>query len=53
MLDQNFQELAEINKNVKSIHRWVRFFGIMYVISIAVVILVVIANVALVGTLMP
>ncbi|GAA5343416.1 MAG TPA: hypothetical protein PLX92_06315 [Anaerolineaceae bacterium] len=53
MLDQNFQELTEINQNVKSIHRWVRFFGIMYVISIAVVILVVIANVALVGTLMP
>ncbi len=53
MLDQNFQELAEINQNVKSIHRWVRFFGIMYVISIVAVILVVIANVALVGTLMP
>ena len=53
MSDQNLQELAEINQNVKSIHRWVRFFGIMYVISIVAVILVVIANVALVGTLMP
>jgi hypothetical protein len=53
MTDQNYQELAEINQNVKSIHRWVRFFGIMYVISIVAVILVVIANVALVGTLMP
>ena len=53
MSDQNYQEIAEINQNVKSIHRWVRFFGIMYVISIVAVILVVIANVALVGTLMP
>ena len=53
MLDQNFQELAEINQNVKSIHRWVRFFGIMYVISIVAVILIVIANVALVGALLP
>jgi hypothetical protein len=53
MSDQNYQEIAEINQNVKSIHRWVRFFGIMYVISIAAVIIVVIANVALVGALLP
>jgi hypothetical protein len=53
MSDQNYQEIAEINQNVKSILRWVRFFGIMYVISIAAVIIVVIANVALVGALLP
>ena len=53
MSDQNYQEIAEINQNVKSIHRWVRFFGIMYVISIAAIIIVVIANVAFVGELLP
>ena len=53
MSDQNYQEIAEINQNVKSIHRWVRFFGIMYVVSMVAVILIVIANVALVGALLP
>jgi hypothetical protein len=53
MSDQNYQEIAEINQNVKSIHRWVRFFGIMYVVSLVAVIFVVIANVALVGALLP
>jgi cell division protein FtsX len=53
MLDQNYQEIAEINQNVKSIHRWVRFFGIMYVVSMVAVIFIVIANVALVGALLP
>ena len=53
MSDQNYQEIAEINQNVKSIHRWVRFFGIMYVVSMVAVIFIVIANVALVGALLP
>ena len=53
MSDQNYQEIAEINRNVKSIHRWVRFFGIMYVVSLVAVIIVVIANIAIVGALMP
>ncbi len=53
MSDQNYQEIAEINQNVKSIHRWVRFFGIMYVVSLVAVIIVVIANIAIVGALMP
>ena len=53
MSDQNYQEIAEINQNIKSIHRWVRFFGIMYVVSIAAAIIFVIANIAIVGALMP
>ena len=53
MSDQNYQEIAEINQNIKSIHRWVRFFGIMYVVSLVAVIIVVIANIAIVGALMP
>jgi hypothetical protein len=53
MSDQNYQEIAEINQNVKSIHRWIRFFGIVYVVSLVVVILVVITSGALVGALLP
>jgi hypothetical protein len=53
MSDQNYQEIAEINQNVKSIHRWIRFFGIVYVVSLVAVILIFIANIAYVGTLLP
>ena len=53
MSDQNYQEIAEINQNIKSIHRWVRFFGIMYVVSLVAVIFVVIANAPLVRASLP
>jgi len=53
MSDQNYQEIAEINQNVKSIHRWIRFFGIVYVVSLVAAILIVIANVVYVGALLP
>jgi len=53
MSDQNYQEIAEINQNVKSIHRWVRFFGIVYVVSLVATIIFVIVNVALIGQLLP
>jgi hypothetical protein len=53
MSDQNYQEIAEINQNVKSIHRWIRFFGIVYVVSLVAAILIFIANIAYVGALLP
>lgn len=53
MSDQNYQEIAEINQNVKSIHRWIRFFGIVYVVSLVAAIIFAVVNVALIGQLLP